>query len=499
MSRKSIVDLAYDILEENHHPMHYRKIAEEVIQMKNIKGENPHHAVNAVMGADGRFIRYERGIWGLVKWKYREANLPYTLTSYCLLNGTIFLTSYLKPYFSWHSGDHDIEVIFIDNEGKETKALLNYRQKRISVFREWFLNKELEVNDTILIGLIDQEKKRYFILAEKEIKLDTEKKDMEETIYQILYKEGNPLKFVQIYSEITKKEPGYGGLFEKYIQDILKNDKRFILLDKELWALTEWLEEEEQLYHNLYYADNGKDFYNLLQRCFQFLGYRAETVPEIQKKLFIAHADLAFKSYSLIITGLPGNYDLNTIRSIDWFSMKREKERLKADSIILFSKRFNLPELIDRASEEGVQLYDLSILEYLIKEHSLIPFSLFDLRIAFNPMNHTNNNIAKLKKVRENQQENWLLIKMVLDILRVARTQDTYMDIKLLTKEMALLAKSLPDVNIDRVPVKKIINMLSQEPFKIIELSASGNIILIYPDHLVQEKINNIWQFIMDK
>ena len=138
------------------------------------------------------------------------------------------------------------------------------------------------MTDTILVGLIDQENKRYFILAAKEIRLHTEKKDMEAAVSQILNKEGNPLKFVQIYSEITKKEPGYGGLFEKYIQDILKNDKRFILLDKELWALTEWLEEEEQLYHNLYYADNGKDFSNLLQRCFQFLGNRAETVPEIQ-------------------------------------------------------------------------------------------------------------------------------------------------------------------------------------------------------------------------
>lgn len=499
MARKSIVDLAYDVLEENHRPMHYRKITQEITKIKNIKGENPHHAVNAVMGADRRFIRYQRGIWGLVKWKYREANLPYTLTSYCLLNGTITLTSYLKPYFSWHRDDRTVEIVFVDSEGKEIKAMLNYRQKIITGFREWFQDRELEVNDTVLIGLIDQTRKKYFILAEKEIKYDTEKRDIGETIYQLLYNEGKPLNFIQIYSAITRKEPDYGGLFEKYIQDILKSDGRFILLDTEQWALTEWLEEEEQLYHNLYYADSSESFYNSLKRCFQFLGFEIEVAKDTPTELFIAHAQLAFKSYYLIITGLLENYDISTIRSLDWMSLKRVRDRLKADSIILFSKKFTLPELVDRASEEGVQLYELSILEYIIKEHRQIPFSLLDLRIAFNPMNHTNNNIAKLKKIRENQWKNWFLIKMIIDILRAARTEDTYMDIDLLVKKMAIIDTPFPDGNIGQSLVKKIITVLSQEPFKLIELSASGNIILIYPDHLVEEKINNIWQFIMNK
>ena len=84
MSRKSIADLAYDILEENRRPMHYRKITEEVMKISDIKAEKPHHGVNALMGADQRFVRYQQGIWGLLRWKYREANLPYSLTSYCL-------------------------------------------------------------------------------------------------------------------------------------------------------------------------------------------------------------------------------------------------------------------------------------------------------------------------------------------------------------------------------------------------------------------------------
>ena len=499
MARKSIADLAFDILEENHRPMHYRKIAQEIMKVKNIKGEKPHHAVNAVMGADQRFIRYQRGIWGLIKWKYREANLPYTLTSYCLLNGTITLTSYLKPYFSWHRDDRPVDIVFVDSEGKEIKAMLNHRQKIITGFQEWFQDRRLEVNDTILLGLIDQTKKRYFILAEKEIKQDTEKKDLGETIYQILYNKGKPLNFLQIYSAITRQDPAYGGLFEKYIQDILKADGRFILLDMEQWALTEWLEEEEQLYHNLYYADSPESFYNSLKSCFQFLGFEIEAVKESKSAVFIAHAQLAFKSYYLIITGLMENYGIQTMRSLDWVSLKREKDRLKADSIILFSKKFTLPELVDRASEEGVQLYELSTLEYIIKEHRQIPFSLLDLRIAFNPMNHPNNNVAKLRKIRESQWKSWALIRIIIDILQAARIQDTCMDTELLVKEIALTGAPFHDGKIDQSLVKKIITVLSQEPLKLIELSASGNIILIYPAHLIEEKINNIWQFILHK
>ncbi len=499
MARKSIADLIYSILEENHRPMHYRKITEEIKKIKEIKAENPHHAINAVMGADNRFVRYQRGIWGLIKWKYREANLPYTLTTYCLLNGTIFLTSYLKPYFSWHLEDRIIEVLFIDSEGEEIKAILNYRQKLITGFKEWFQKRKLKVNDTVLIGLIDQTRKRYFIIAENEIRYDKEKKDMGETIYQILHNEGEPLSFTQIYSEITKQEPEYSSLFQEYIEDILKNDARFILLHREKWALLEWLKEEEQLYHSLYFADSPESFQNSLQKCFEFLGYEVEYDKETVQQLLIAHAHLASKSYSLIIAGLPGNYDLNTVRSLDWFAMKREKERLKSDSIILFSKQFVFPELIERASEEGIQLYELSILDYIIKEHLKVPFSLLELRIAFNPLHHTRNNLFKLKRVRENQWKYWLLMKMVIVILGTARTQDAYMDINLLRKELEQIGNPFSNGNIDPVLVKRIINILSQEPFKLIELSPSGNIILAYPDHLALQKIGNIWQYIMNK
>ncbi len=496
MPRKSIADLAYSILEENHRPMHYRKITEEIMKIKEIKADHPHHEVNALMGVDRRFVRYQRGIWGLTKWKYREANLPYTLTSYCLRNGSIFLTSYLKPYFSWHREERVVEVIFIDGEGEEIKATVDYQQKLISGFQEWFRKRELEVNDTILIGLIDESRKRYFITAEKEIKHETEK-DMADIIYQILQKEGQALSFHQIYSEVTKTELQSGSLFEKYIQEILNNDFRFVLINNKQWGLWEWLNEAEQLSLNLYSADSREKIFNTLHRCFQFLGYKVEATQEIQPSFFLARAHLAVQSYALIITGLPGNYNIDTIVSFDWLALKKLREKTNADSIILFSEKFSLPELINRASEEGVQLYELSILDYIIKEHKRIPFSLLDLRIAFSPLHHPRNNLAKLKEIRENQQQNWLLVKMVINILQKVRTKNVFMDINLLLKELELMANSHNQLKIDHALVRKIITFLNQEPFKLIEISESGNMVLVYSDNLLKEKISNIWQLIL--
>jgi len=497
MSKQSIADLAYNILEENHYPMHYRKITEEIMKIKEIKAEHPHHDVNALMGVDQRFVRYKRGIWGLLKWKYREANLPYTLTSYCLRNGTIYLTTYLKPYFSLSRDDRPVEVTFIDSDGEEIKAIVDYRQKLISGFKEWYQKKGLEVNDTILIGLIEETKRTYFLIAEKDIKFNTEQ-DMGDSIYQILQEEGKPLSCLQIYTRVIKKEPAHQGLFEGYIQNILSNDNRFVEMQKNLWGLFEWLDETEQLYLNLFTADNFNDFQQSLKKCFEFLGYDTQWCTDFPNKLFLAKAALDYKSYSLIVTGLPKNYNINMVHSLDWSGMRKAKEMINADSIILFLEKFYLKELIDRASEEAVQLYELSILDYLIKEHQQVPFSLFDLRIAFNPMHHPRNNLEKLQEIRENQWSKWKLMKRMLHILQESRLKNTFMDINLLVKQLNTIGKPFDDEAIEQMEVKEIIDQLNKEPFKLIELSESGNIILPYSEHIALQKMQHILQFIMN-
>ena len=497
MYKKTIADLAYGILEENHRPMHYRKITEEVMKAKEIKAENPHHDVNALMGADQRFIRYQRGIWGLVKWKNREAHLPYNLTSYCLRNGTIFLTSYLKPYFSWSRDDRNVEVIFVDIDGEEINALVNYRQKLIFGLKEWFQKRKLDVNDTLFIGLIDGKKRKYFIIAEKDIRLDTEK-NIGDTIYRILKKEGHPLNYSQIHAGIIKQDPEHRGLFDEYIKNTLKNDLRCVEIKKERWGLLEWLKKTEQLYLNLLHADSVMDFQSSLQQCFEFLGYKTEWFANYRQGLLIARAALDYKSYSLLITGLPRDYNMNMIRAIDWPGIRKVKEKINIDSVILFSEKFYVKEMIERASEEGIQLYEISLLNDIIKEHHRIPFSLFELRIAFSPMHHPRNNSDRLMEIRNKQWEEWTLIREIIHILQMAMEKNDYMDINLLIKKLSFASKSYSNKSIEQAWVKKIIEQLNKEPFKLIELSESGNIVLAYPCSVASKKINSLFHFIMN-
>jgi len=496
--KKSIADLAYDILEQNHRPMHYRKITEEVMKVKEIKAENPHHDVNASMGVDQRFIRYQRGIWGLVKWKYREAHLPYTLTSYCLRNGTIFLTSYLKPYFSWSRDDRNIEVIFVDIDGDEINALVNYRKKLIFGLKDWFQKSKLDVNDTLYIGLIEENKRKYFIIAEKDIRLDTEK-DIGDTIYQILKEEGQPLSYSQISAGIIKQDPDRRGLFDDYIQNTLRNDQRYVEMEKELWGLFEWLCKSEQIYLNLLHAGNVNDFQTSLKQCFEFLGYQAEWLDNHQQRLLVVRAALDYKSYSLLVAGLPKDYTMNMVRAIDWPGMKKIKESINADSVTLFSVKFPIKELVDRASEEGVQLYELSILNDIIKEHQQIPFSLSELRIAFSSTNHPRNNSDKLMEIRDKQWNQWALIREIIHVLQIAQEKNDYMDINLLIKELSAAGKSYDKESTEQMQMKKIIDQLTQEPFKLLELSGSGNIILAYPISVAKKKMIDFFKFIMNR
>lgn len=498
MHKKSIADLAYDILKENHRPMHYRRITEELLKIKDLKAENPHHDVNASIGADKRFTRYHRGIWGLVRWKYKEANLPYTLTSFCLRNGTIFLTTYLRPYFSWSRDDRNIEIVLVDIDGEEIKALVNYRKRYIFGLRDWYQKRKLDVNDRIFIGLIDDSKRRYFIIAEKNIRSDT-KKDISDSIYEALKEEGCPLSYSQIYSTLIKKAPDNSGLFSEYIKDTLKSDTRYLKIADNQWGLLEWVDKAEQLYRILLNSRGIRDFQSSIKQCFEFLGYEVDYVEDNRQELLIARAFLDYKSYSLLILGLPKNYSISMIHSIDWDAIKSIKENMDIDSVILFSDKFDIRELIDRSNEESIQLYELSTLYDIIKEHQKIPFSLFELQIAFSPLHHPENSLSNLLEIRKDQWHQWILIKNIIRILQKARKKKTYMDISLLEREVNSLTGHDIIVNMEEGLIKKFIDIMSREPFALLELSESGNIILSFCDSLVQKRVNNLFKFFINK
>lgn len=72
------------------------------------------------------------------------------------------------------------------------------------------------------------------------------------------------------------------------------------------------------------------------------------------------------------------------------------------------------------------------------------------------------------------------------------------MDINLLVKQLNTIGKPFGDEAIEQMEVKEIIDQLSKEPFKLIELSESGNIILPYSEHIALQKMQHILQFIMN-
>jgi len=123
MKHKSVADSAYEILIKQKKPLHYREITKELTKIRPLKVKEPYYAVNASMSGDKRFMRIKRGVWGLVKWQYKDANIKYSLTSYCLKDGTMFLTSYMRPFFP--KEENTVEITFIDKEGNEIEAIVN--------------------------------------------------------------------------------------------------------------------------------------------------------------------------------------------------------------------------------------------------------------------------------------------------------------------------------------------------------------------------------------
>ena len=498
MQKKSIADFAYGILKENHRPMHYRKITEELVKLKEIKAENPYQDVNASMSADCRFARYQRGKWGLVKWKYREANLPYTLTSYCLFNGTIFLTNYLKPYFCWSRDDRNIEIIFVDINGEETPALVNYRKRLIFGLKEWYTKRNLAVNDRIFIGLIDNNKRKYFIITENEINLDIEE-NINDIIYKALKDSGKPLKYSQIYSIIIQRETDNDGIFSSLVKNKLKNDFRYIEISKDIWGLAEWLNITDKSFKILLNADNITIFLQYLKKYFETLGYEVSYMKNYSQKIIIANAGLGCKSYSLMVFGLPGNCIKNMNQAIDWMEIRKIRDNLKIYSAILLLESIYPDELIYRAEKEGIKLYELSILYDIIKEHEKMPFSLSELQIAFNPEANPHVNTAKLLEIRKKQWEQWRAIKNIIDILRVARKEDRYLNADMIIEE---IDKSKKPHNIKMaadILTKDIIKQLTLDPFRIIDITEQKNIVLVYSDLLIQRKIEQLFRFLMDK
>lgn len=491
MKSKSVADIAYEILLEHKKPLHYRKITEELIKIKPLKIKEPCYAVNASMSGDKRFMRTKRGIWGLVRWKYKDANIKYSLTSYCLKDGTMFLTSYMRPFFP--RDKKIVEVTFIDKEGIEIEAVVNNELNYIIGLKEWYEKKELKVNDTIFIGLIDYDRGKYFLVTERETLMEPQE-ELSEKIFKILEEEGHPLSYQEICERVLEVEVKEDNLFYKYIIDVLRKDPRFVEEKEDIWGLFDWLSEIKKLQIKLITAEDNESFKKLIQEVFEFLGFENSLIAQGNTSFILVKAQLDYKTYNLIVDGKILDKKSKRIQKYEyWDEISKTREKTKADFSVIISTDFDYDKLSKKIDEYKVVLFELRWLDSLIKEHNRLPFSLSNLKLIFSPDNSVENNIYQLFERRKRIHNKIKLINIIIKILNENSSQKLYLNIESLTK--IINQKSMEYFEYEKVQeseVEKITEMLALEPLNILQKTEMGSIILNFKPELAKERLNKI-------
>jgi hypothetical protein len=472
MKHKSVADGAYEILIKHKKPLHYRQIT-------------------ASMSGDKRFMRKKRGVWGLVKWQYKDANIKYSLTSYCLKDGTMFLTSYMRPFFS--KEENAVEITFIDKEGNEIEAIVNNDLNCLVGLKEWYKKKKLKVNDIVFVGLIDYDRKRYFLVTEDEAKIEPQN-DLSEKIFKILQESGQPLTYKEICERVLEVEVNEENLFSKYIDNILRNDFRFIEEKEEMWGLFDWLSEIKKLQLRLTSSEDNENFKKLLKKVFEFLGFETSIVLEEQASFILAKALLDYKTYNLIVDAKLSDEKSEKIQKYEhWSKFSKVREETKSDYLVIISPDFDYDKLSRKTDKNKVILFELRWLCDLIEEHEKLPFSLSNLKSIFSADNSVKNNIFKLFEKRKMFYNKIKLINIIINLLHENSSKKLYLNVESLTK--IINQKIDAYVGLKRVQeheVEEITKIFSLEPFNIMQKTEMGSIILNFKPELAKERLNKV-------
>ena len=491
MKHKSVANSAYEILIKHKKPLHYRQITKELIKIRPLKVKEPYYAVNASMSGDKRFMRTKRGVWGLVKWQYKDANIKYSLTSYCLKDGTMFLTSYMKPFFP--KEENAVEITFIDKEGNEIEVVVNNELNCLVGFKEWYKKKKLKVNDIVFVGLIDYDRKRYFLVTEDEAKAEP-RDDLSEKIFKILQEVGHPLTYKEICERVLEVEVNEENLFSKYIDNILRNDFRFIEEKEEMWGLFDWLCKIKKLQLRLINSENSESFKKLLQKVFEFLGFETSIVLEGQASFILAKALLDYKTYNLIIDAKLLDKKGEKIQSYEyWNEFNKVKEETKSDYLVIISPDFDYDKLSRKTDKNKVILFELRWLCDLIEEHDKLPFSLSNLESIFSLDNSVKNNFFKLFEKRKMLYNKIKLINIIINLLHENSGKKLYLNVESLTKITNQKIDAYVGLKkVQEHEVEEITRIFSLEPFNIIQKTEMGSITLNFKPELAKERLNKV-------
>jgi hypothetical protein len=491
MKHKSVADSAYEILIKHKKPLHYRQITKELIKIRPLKVKEPYYAVNASMSGDKRFMRTKRGVWGLVKWQYKDANIKYSLTSYCLKDGTMFLTSYMKPFFP--KEEDTVEITFIDKEGNEIEVMVNNASNYIVGLKEWYEKKKLKVNDVVFVGLIDYDRKRYFLVTEEETKMEPPD-DLSEKIFGILQEANQPLTYKDICERALEVEVNEENLFSKYIDNILRKDFRFIEEKEEMWGLFDWLSEIKKLQLRMLSSEDNENLKKLLRKVFEFLGFETSVVLEGQVSFVFAKALLDYKTYNLIIDAkLPDKKNDKIQKYEYWNELSKVKEETRSDYSVIISPDFDYDKLNRKTAKNKVILFELRWLCNLIEEHDKLPFSLSNLESLFLLDTSIENNIFQLLEKRKMLYNKIKLVHIVINLLQENSGKQIYLNIESLTK---IINQNIDAyIGLKRVQeyeVEEITKIFSLEPFNIIQITEMGSIILNFKPELAKERLNKL-------
>jgi len=491
MKHKSVADSAYEILIKHKKPLHYREITKELTKIRPLKVKEPYYAVNASMSGDKRFMRIKRGVWGLVKWQYKDANIKYSLTSYCLKDGTMFLTSYMKPFFP--KEEDAVEITFIDKEGNEIEVIVNNASNYIVGLKEWYEKKKLKVNDVVFVGLIDYDRKRYFLVTEDETKMEPQD-DLSEKIFKILQEAGQPLTYKEICERVLEVEVNEENLFSKYIDNILRKDFRFIEEKEEMWGLFDWLSEIKKLQLRMINSKDNESLKKLLQKVFVILGFDTSIVLEGQESFILAKALLDYKTYNLIIDAKLSDKKNEKIEKYEhWNELSKVKEETKSDYSVIISSDFDYDKLRRKTDKNKVILFELRWLCNLIEEHDKLPFSLSNLESIFLLDNSTEHNIFQLFEKRKILYKKMKLFNIIINLLHENSGKKLYLNVESLTKIINQRTDTyIGFKKVQEYEVEEITKIFSLEPFNIIQKTEMGSIILNYKPELAKERLNKV-------
>ncbi|MBU1291637.1 MAG: HTH domain-containing protein [bacterium] len=489
MKHKSVADSAYEILIKHKKPLHYRQITKELTKIRPLKVKEPYYAVNASMSGDKRFMRIKRGVWGLVKWQYKDANIKYSLTSYCLKDGTMFLTSYMRPFFP--KEENAVEITFIDKEGNEIEAIVNNVSNYIVGLKEWYKKKKLKINDVVFVGLIDYDRKRYFLVTEDETKMEPQD-DLSEKIFKILQEACHPLTYKEICERVLEVEVNEENLFSKYIDNILRKDFRFIEEKEEMWGLFDWLSEIKKLQLRLISSEDNESLKKLLQKVFEFLGFETSIVLEGQVSFILARALLDYKTYNLIVDAKLSDKKNEKIQKYEhWNELSKVKEETKSDYSVIISPDFDYDKLSRKTDKNKVILFELRWLCNLIEEHDKLPFALSNLESIFLADNSIENNIFQLFEKRKILYNKIKLINIIINLLHENSGKKLYLNVESLTKIINQRTDAyIGFTRVQEYEVEEITKIFSLEPFNIIQKTEMGSIILNFKPELAKERLN---------